>query len=64
MAYRIRAESVPGAGAESFQCNSPADALIMALELIREGMQNVQIIDDRGGSYNAYDFERLFVKRR
>jgi hypothetical protein len=64
MAYRIRAESVPGGGTESFERNSPADALIMALELIREGMQNVQIIDEQGGSYNPYDFERFFLKRR
>jgi hypothetical protein len=64
MAYRIRAESVPGGGAESFERNSPADALVMALELIREGMQNVRIIDEQGGSYDPYDFERLFVKRR
>jgi hypothetical protein len=64
MVYRIRAESVPGGGAESFERNSPADALVMALELIREGMQNVQIIDEQQGSYNPYDFERLFVKRR
>ena len=36
----------------------------MALELIREGMQNVRIIDEQGGSYDPYDFERRFVKRR
>jgi len=36
----------------------------MALELIREGMQNVQIIDEQGKSYNPNDFEKLFVKRR
>ncbi len=64
MSYRIRAEGVPGAGAESFECNSPAEASTMALELIREGMQNVQIIDEQGKSYNPNDFEKLFVKRR
>jgi hypothetical protein len=64
MAYRIKAESVPGGGAESLERTSPADAFAMALELIREGMQNVQIIDEQGGSYNPHDFERLFVKHR